>query len=203
MLGSSSEWSFTLIFRLELPHEKDTAPWLVLELRLLNLFHDFKPELFEIRRMATGARTSTPLKPDESAAETVVDEGEPARSSKFLAPSTPYRTIVSKATWTYLNAQVMTISSCLIRVLGNDGTGKECTQGKARGEYSSDCNTTALLVPFWRQVHLDYCAIVILPFPHASQHSEYLPMGRGGSSLEVLWQAQTQSPKPNACRAGK
>lgn len=128
MLAVSSEWSLTFAFtfaltlRLELPLEKEVWPWLWLELRLLNplKLHPFKPGLFDnlpahVRWVLDGARG--PREPGALAVTPAADdeEGGPARSSKFLAPSTPYKTMVSRATWMYLNAHVITTTSSLVR----------------------------------------------------------------------------------------
>lgn len=122
MLAVPSERSLTLTFRLELPLEKETWPWpwllLLLELRLLSPPHSFNPGLFENLRGIGLDGARAPRDPGAAPAEALVadeEQREPARSSKFLAPSTPYSTIVSRATWMYLNAQVTTTRSSLVR----------------------------------------------------------------------------------------
>lgn len=55
VLDVSSERSLTLVFRLELPLENETCPWLLLELRLLSPLHSLKPGLFENLLRLAGA----------------------------------------------------------------------------------------------------------------------------------------------------
>lgn len=90
----------------------------MLELRLLKPLHSLNPGLFENFRLGLGLDGARP--PRDPGAEALGgaeddDEGLPARSSTPLAPSTPYKTKVSNATWMYLNAQVMTTTSSLAR----------------------------------------------------------------------------------------